>query len=316
MADMVANVVSVSGGKDSTALLLLSLERQAGPIAVFADTGHEHPATYEYVDYLAGAVGVPIRTVRADFTARMEKKRAFIAAKWPEHGVPQARVDRALEVLRPTGNPFLDLCMWKGRFPSTKARFCTEELKVTPINEQVMLPLLKECRAVVSWQGVRREESLARRGLAERDVEFGQWEPEPEGLLTYRPILDWLVADVFAMHDKHGIKPNPLYLQGMGRVGCMPCIMCRKDELREIADRFPGEIERVREWEALVNEASKRGAATFFANPCEENVNATTHGIGRFVDWSRTSRGGRQFDMLKAEPTEAPGCGSIYGLCE
>jgi phosphoserine aminotransferase len=26
---------------------------------------------------------------------------------------------------------------------------------------------------------------------------------------------------------------------GMGRVGCLPCIMCRKDELRQIADKFP-----------------------------------------------------------------------------
>jgi len=36
-----------------------------------------------------------------------------------------------------------------------------------------------------------------------------------------------------------GIKPNPLYSQGMGSSRCMPCINCRKDELREIALRFP-----------------------------------------------------------------------------
>ena len=32
---------------------------------------------------------------------------------------------------------------------------------------------------------------------------------------------------------------------GMGRVGCMPCINCRKDELLEISKRFPEVIERI-----------------------------------------------------------------------
>ena len=47
------NIVSVSGSKDSTALLLLAIERGAENLqAVFADTGHEHAQTYEYVQYL------------------------------------------------------------------------------------------------------------------------------------------------------------------------------------------------------------------------------------------------------------------------
>lgn len=47
------NVISVSGGKDSTAMLTLAVEQQVeNLIAVFADTGHEHPLTYRYVDYL------------------------------------------------------------------------------------------------------------------------------------------------------------------------------------------------------------------------------------------------------------------------
>jgi Lon protease-like protein len=45
----------------------------------------------------------------------------------------------------------------------------------------------------------------------------------------------------------------------MGRVGCMPCINCRKDELREIALRFPETIERIERWgvdgrQALANQ--------------------------------------------------------------
>lgn len=81
------NIVSVSGGKDSTATLLVAMAWEVpGLEAVFADTGHEHPATYEYVEYLSEATGVPIRWVKADFSAQIARKRAYVEEKWPEKG--------------------------------------------------------------------------------------------------------------------------------------------------------------------------------------------------------------------------------------
>lgn len=304
------NIVSVSGGKDSTALLLLAIERQTKNLqAVFADTGHEHPQTYEYVQYLHDKV-FPIRTVKADFSQQIERKREWVATKWREKGVPEERVLLALETLKPTGNPFLDLCIWKGRFPSTKARFCSEELKRNPIIEQVQMPLLDQGHEIYSWQGVRADESLARRDLPELDEVGG-------GLWNYRPILKWTAQDCFAMHKKHGIKHNPLYEQGMGRVGCMPCIHVRKDELLEISKRFPQEIARVVEWERIVQSASKHGTATLLNAGIKGLSNEEAErasNIYAMVEWSKTSRGRHQYDFLRIE--DGPICKSQYGLCE
>jgi len=265
------NIISVSGGKDSTALLLLAIERQTENMqAVFADTGNEHEQTYDYVRYLEQATGVPIRWVKADFTRQIAGKLEYVLTKWADKGVPQASIDRAASALVPTGNPFLDLCIWKGRFPSTKAAFCSEELKRNPIIAQVQMPILDSGDDIQSWQGVRRDESLRRSTLPERDLKLTH--ANGAELWNYRPILDWTAEDAFAMHRKHGIKHNPLYEQGMGRVGCMPCINCRKDELLEISKRFPEAIDRIRQWESAVAAASKRGGATFFA--------AVNHGEG------------------------------------
>ena len=303
------HVISVSGGKDSTALLLLAIEQHPENLsAVFADTGNEHQITYDYLDYLSERTNIPIQRVKADFTDELKRKAIYVHTKWREEGIDDTICDRAIELLKPTGNSFLDMCMWKGRFPSTKARFCSTELKRNPIIEQVHLPLLDQRISVESWQGIRAEESPARAALPVRDL-VGVFNDEAT-LHNYRPLLNWSTSDVFEMHRKHGIEPNKLYQMGMGRVGCMPCIHARKDELLEIHKRFPKEVERIKEWEALVSQASKRGSSTFFTSASNRG-----DGILEMIQWSKTSYGGTQYDILRAFQDE-PRCSSLYGLCE
>jgi 3'-phosphoadenosine 5'-phosphosulfate sulfotransferase (PAPS reductase)/FAD synthetase len=120
---------------------------------------------------------------------------------------------------------------------------------------------------------------------------------------------------VFEQHRKHGIEPNPLYKQGMNRVGCMPCINVAKDELLEISKRFPDQIDRIEEWEALVSEASKRGNATFLPAPGDNETARERGNIRVRVQWAQTSRGGKEYDWVRLL-TESPSCSSAYGLCE
>jgi 3'-phosphoadenosine 5'-phosphosulfate sulfotransferase (PAPS reductase)/FAD synthetase len=333
---MTTIVVSFSGGKDSTATALLALEApDARPRLVFADTGNEHELTLEYVhDYIPRRLGIAVDTVRADFTARIANKRIYVAEKWPAKGVPTEFIERALRALVPTGVPFLDLCLWKGRFPSRMAQFCTQELKRYPLDAFMLERLLEG--PVESWQGVRRDESRNRANVPDREA-------TPEGWTIVRPIASWTADQVVRFVQAHDVALNPLYMQGMNRVGCMPCINVAKDELAEIARRYPQHIDRIREWEGIVSDATKRGWSTFFTDAVLEiptgrqidgGVDADGEPLGLVremrqetdpelyarlniderVKWAMTSHGGKQFSLLKVGPSD--GCSSAYGLCE
>ena len=168
------HLVSVSGGKDSTATLVMAIEQHGreNVLGAFADTGNEHPAVYGYIDYLEAATGVPIRRLKRDLTPEWWRRRDYVRDTWPVKLVKKDGfseddaveiVDRTLAVLEagPTGNPYLDLCVIKGRFPSRMAQYCTQWLKTEPLTEYAM-ELIEAHGVVWSWQGVRVDESHAR----------------------------------------------------------------------------------------------------------------------------------------------------------
>jgi 3'-phosphoadenosine 5'-phosphosulfate sulfotransferase (PAPS reductase)/FAD synthetase len=361
----IIHVVSVSGGKDSAATLLIAIKRFGlhRVQAIFCDTGNEHEAVYEYLDYLEQTLNIRINRLSSSFDDEIAAKRRYIARdqrtrreykKAPvldAEGKPVAKRDSrgniitrmvrrkgvevvepvikmrkvgggrrvrwtnkgkrtALAVLHPTGNAYLDMCLWKGRFPSRKAQFCTENLKRDPA-VAFQLELVDQGHTVVSWQGVRRDESAERRDAP-------QFERIGPRMFAYRPLVDWTAAQVFAYCADAGIDPNPLYLQGASRVGCMPCINVGKDELRQIAARWPEHVEKIHAWEHLVSQASKHGFSTFLCDGHEADDRREIFddlNIHARVQWAKTTRGGTQYDLLAGliEPTA---CSSAYGLCE
>lgn len=294
----IVHLVSVSGGKDSTATLILAAEEH-GPQnirAAFADTGNEHEATYDYVRYLHQRLGIPIQWLRADFSDWWWKRRDYVRDIWPNKlgAGSSAIVQRVLDVFErgPSGNPYLDLCMIKGRFPSRRAQFCTRHLKVVPLTEYAM-EFLEQGHAVWSWQGIRIDESESRRGKFQgTGACVKAFEAVGDGLYQYRPILRWTARDVFQAHELYGVSPNPLYMQGMTRVGCMPCINANKGEMREISRRFPEHIDRIAAWEEAVSTACKRGRSTFMASAGDPETAFALGNIWQVVNWSKTARGG------------------------
>jgi 3'-phosphoadenosine 5'-phosphosulfate sulfotransferase (PAPS reductase)/FAD synthetase len=303
---MIVDVTSISGGIDSLATELVRRETSDHPAKlVCADTGNEHPLWYEYMDYLREKLG-PIDMVRADFSERIANKRKYVEEVWPTEGIADGVVRRAIAALVPRGNPFLDLCIWKGRFPSRKAQFCTQFLKTEPLVDY-QIDIIDQGNIVWSWQGVRADESLERRNRPSHEEVGG-------GLWIERPILKWPKSACFEAGAYFGILPNPLYLQGMGRVGCSPCINTNKDELAETAKRWPEIIDIKAEWEWIVAQASKRGLASFFPAPNDGRGALRGRDIRTYVKWAMTSHGGLQYDLEKAMPAKA--CASSYGLCE
>lgn len=319
----ILRVVSMSGGKDSTATLIMAIELHGreNVRAVFADTGNEDAQTYAYaLEYLPEALGIKVDVVKADFSDEFVTKRANlarIAAGEPESAIygtrqfkyawtPEA-ASQALELLHPTGVPFLDLCLVRGGFPSRKRQFCTQYLKTEPLTEYA-IDLIDQGYFVESWQGVRADESESRRWLPSYEWRGGHYAIE-------RPILRWSAADTFEAAAAYGIKPNPLYTQGQSRVGCMPCINCGKADLRAIADRFPEHIDKIERWERLVSRVCRPRSPVSFFHVGTQGHSGNASTIRDVVEWSRTTRGGRQFDLLGA--LEDPkGCASSYGLCE
>ena len=309
------NIVNLSGGKDSTATMMVALATEPldSIVGVWADTGHEHPMTERYIETLVEKLPVPVVRVAACFRNALELRRERLPQVWGKAGATEAVIAEAVEALRPTGVPFLDLCLWKGRFPSPKARFCTTQLKVVPVSKFVHELLDRDDIVWIwRWLGMRRDESLGRRHLPE-------WADTglEEGI--YRPLVKWTADDSVAAVLHSGYPLNPLYSLGQVRVGCMPCIMCAKEQLRQIAMRWPEEIARVKRWERLVTSATRQGASTLMmrgrygleADPVEI---LRQEGIEAQVLWSKTSRGGRQLDWAKM--VEIEGCESAYGLCE
>lgn len=269
-------IVSVSGGKDSTALYCWAIRQwgKDGFKAVFADTGHEHPVTYNYVRNLPElAEGPEIKWVKADFVEKVEAKGKLASQ-----------------------NPFLDMMLWKGRAPSTKAQFCTENLKLKPIREWVTS--IRGDDEIEMYLGIRAAESERRSKMPER--EFSNFY---DGYIN-RPLLHWSKDDIFNYLNQCGVPPNPLYALGYGRVGCFPCIHANKTELRLLPDWA---WDKLRAWE-------NRVGRSWFPPGIVPGIHIPT--IDNVREWCKTDRGGRQWNMFTEDAKDIPSCMSTWGICE
>lgn len=282
-------MASVSGGKDSTALILSLLEaRDRGELPAellrfaFSDTGWESEVTIGYLAYLRSTLNIQIDTVGVD-------------------GGMRARVAH------------------RAGFPGRMQRWCTRELKIEPLRSYHD-ELIERSGGIetVSAMGIRADESAAR-------AEMKEFDDEPVGKRSWggyvwRPLLTWSIEDVLNIHNRHGIKVNPLYQRGHNRVGCYPCIYSSKEEIVLIAQHAPERIDEIRQLETdmmMLRRERNIMQPGRYAHPDDAAFFQTNRqgftGIDAVVAWARTDHGGRQLPSLAPQPRG--GC-MRWGICD
>ncbi|MCK5012205.1 MAG: phosphoadenosine phosphosulfate reductase family protein [Candidatus Omnitrophica bacterium] len=263
-------VLCFSGGKDSTATLLyLIKEKNIVPIVTFQDTGNESKDTYAYIDYISGLLN-----------------------GWT-----------GTEVIKLKGEyDFFSLAIKKKRFPSMKARFCTEWLKIVPflrwLEEQ---PYADDCTIIT---GIRAAESKARSKRKEHEDKSTYGRP------LWNPIITWSAAEVFAIHKKYRIDINPLYKKGLKRVGCFPCVNAGRNELIVLARHYPDRIAEIREVE-------KQTGLSYLPRRKFNKITgeAIVWTIDQHVAWAlKTLDGQMELGTIKQESTICAYAG--LGVCE
>lgn len=296
------HVVSMSGGKDSTATALTAIDMGYEIVGAFADTGNEHEITYEYVDYLERKLGIKIHRVKSNFYSKLKKRiQDHLEGKY------EVRNESAISAIKEAveiNNTFLNLCAYKHIFPTRRAQFCTEYLKKIPITILQDDLGLKYKKPVCSWQGVRWDESESRSKL-------DYFDHSDDWLEIYRPILHLTREDVFKLHKRFGIKRNPLYDMGFSRVGCFPCINSTKSEILLVSKLFPEHIDKVAKWEELIKKIGPFKDATFFhLNQKRHLVKGFT--VYDYVEYCKTeNKSGRprkNYDFYF--------CNASEGMCE
>lgn len=246
-----ALVISISGGKDSQALLnVLAHAHQAlgwpGPmIAVHAHLGRaEWPQTLDHCRRICDRAGVELEIVK-------RSAGGDLVDRWAQR----------MQALAGTGKPF-----WS----SAAQRYCTSDMKRGPIDT-----LLRRYKLVVSAEGVRADESPARakkpiaelrkqitaKALYELSItdSLALRDPRQRLAVTWRPLLRWSEADVwracgvsleelqlrqaaYQASDPDaltGWPAHPAYVYGNQRLSCALCVLASRSDLENGARHNP-----------------------------------------------------------------------------
>lgn len=208
-------VVSYGGGTNSTALLIGLLERGQPPdLALFADTGGEHPRTYAYVAMFKGWL-----LERGVELVRVSNGSYFPGGQWPRA--------ESLEAW----------CHDHGQLPSKAYGLngCSVKWKRQPMDRYVRRhPMAVEAWArgekVTRYLGIDAGESHRSQATVDEDHKLYVYE---------RPLIDWGWAreECLEAVERAGL-PQP------GKSACFYCPSAKKREVLELAEKDPALFKR------------------------------------------------------------------------
>lgn len=246
-------VVTFSGGKDSLAVLLDTLEKaEAEGVRDRVEIWHHG------VDGEPGQVGL------MDWPALESYVRAVGAAlrvrvrfQWKEGGI-ERELYRENALTAPTTFELADgRRVTKGgttgkpntrrRFPAKGAdlqsRWCSGTVKIDVEALAIRNDPALRGKRVLSLSGERREESANRARYARTEAHRAHGGGRV--VTRHRPVLDWSEQQVWAVIERHGVVPFVAYYLGFGRVSCMKCIFLGADHWATIRLIDPAGFERI-----------------------------------------------------------------------
>jgi len=215
----IRHIVSLSGGKDSTALAIYLRQHypQIPAEYIFCDTGCELPETYEYLERLEALLGATIQRLNALDLLGVQKK--------------------------PGRNPF-DIWLKEvyGDFlPNPQARWCTRVLKIQPFEAYIGKD------QAFTYIGIRADES--RDGYVARKAPVLSQQPN---ILPVYPFKDDGIALAQMKHILEGSGLGlPAYYQWRSRSGCYFCFYQQIGEWQRLHEHHPDLFDKAKTYEKV-----------------------------------------------------------------
>lgn len=208
------HLVSFSGGKDSTAMLLKMLELgMQVDMVLFCDTGLEFPALYDHVKTIEKDTGVKITTVRSEHTFEYYMLEKPIKRKKKE-------LEGSLGFSR--AGPLM--------------RWCTTKLKDEP--HRKYLHELQKKYDIIEYIGIAADETkrITHKCNSRPNVRL--------------PLVEWGMTEAECLKycKEKGYDWGGLY-EKFSRVSCWCCPLQPLAELRILHRDFPELWQQLREWD-------------------------------------------------------------------
>lgn len=228
--EKLTNVVSLSGGKDSTAMLLMMLEKgESIADIVFFDGGWEFPQMLEHLEKLEQFIGQKITRLRPRLPVGVVTEKSPFDWLYSEYPV----------VKRGTAQVHFIGRGW----PTPKRRWCTgvkqDALKAHLLalthREGVVLPV-QQCIGFAADERERLDGPTKRDGIYH---------------VQRYPLVEWNVteADALAYCKQRGFTWGGLY-RLFNRVSCFCCPLQSLGNLRTLRTHFPDLWQRMLEMES------------------------------------------------------------------
>lgn len=259
------HIVSLSGGKDSTAMLLGMIERGMQiDCILFCDTGLEFPAMYDHLDRLERNIGRPINRVRS------EQSYEYLMFETPVKRKSDTQFAQKYGHIH-TGYG------WAG----PRMRWCTSKLKDGP-RERFIRPL-REKYEIIEYVGIAADEEYRlrrKRNQAQNHV---------------HPLVDWDMTETECLQYcyDHGYTWDGLY-EHFKRVSCWCCPLQSLSELRQLYTHYPELWAKLKDWDSRT---WRKFRADYNVKELEIRFNLENERLAKGLP----IKGSEFFDALKAK---------------